>query len=93
MIFLLVNIAGTRESRHYQQYFDKHFVLHSIFAPWYIRNDDLHKHLKVKTVMEEAKLYVERYKRQLEDHPNQIAVQLTNCQYSRQLKRRDHLTS
>lgn len=46
-------------------------------TPWFIRNSEVHEHLSMPTVKEEIKSSSKKYKSRLEDHPNQLAVQLT----------------
>jgi hypothetical protein len=45
-------------------------------APWYIRNDNLHKALDVATVDSVNKQYVQRHEQRLHRHINVEAVQL-----------------
>lgn len=54
-------------------------------APWYIRNDDLHRDLKIKTVFEETKFFAQKHAIQLQLHTN---VDLNNIFYSQNLQRR-----
>ena len=42
-------------------------------APWYVRNDNLHKDLNVSTVAEEITNFCHRYQTRLENHPNLLA--------------------
>ena len=41
-------------------------------APWYIRNEDIRKELKIPTAKEEIGRYAEKYKERTATHPNQL---------------------
>ncbi|KAI5750924.1 hypothetical protein M8J77_002517 [Diaphorina citri] len=45
-------------------------------APWYIRNDDLHRDLGVESVKECMKRFASAHQKRLEDHPNPEATHL-----------------
>ena len=58
-------------------------------APWYIRNENIHKDLQIPFVKDEFKRAKEKYILKLEMHPNSLARQLSNrCTQSR-LRRAD----
>lgn len=57
-------------------------------APWFIRNSDIHRDLKMATVKEEIKMAAQRYKIRLQEHVNIEAQHLLNTQgLTRRLKR------
>lgn len=64
-------------------------VLRSICnAPWYARNDDIHRDLGVPTVVEEIKLHATKHKKRLATHSNvEVLPLLRTCQDQRRLKR------
>jgi tRNA U54 and U55 pseudouridine synthase Pus10 len=45
-------------------------------APWYIRNDNLHKDLTVETINSVIKKYAQRHEQRLHRHTNVEALQL-----------------
>jgi hypothetical protein len=45
-------------------------------APWYIRNDDLHKDLLVDFVSSEIKRFAQKHEERLHHHANIEAIQL-----------------
>ena len=47
-------------------------------APWYIRNDNLHKDLDVETVDSVIKKYAQSHEKRLQRHINVEALQLLN---------------
>lgn len=56
-------------------------------APWFIRNSEIHKYLHMPTVKEEIETFAGKYKTRLENHPNQLAVQLALPSSTNRLKR------
>ena len=64
-------------------------VLRSIVnAPWYVRNKDIHRDLKVPLVADEIRTMAARHHDRLQHHPNAEALQLLdNQQLVRRLKR------
>lgn len=61
-----------------------------INAPWYIRNDDIYRDLKMETVKDVIRIYSETYAQRLRSHPNPLATGLINdnLQQTRRLKRK-----
>lgn len=58
-------------------------------APWYVTNDRLHHDLNIKTVKEEIKERMIKYKTRITHHPNVLAKDLMNeIQMPRRLKRK-----
>lgn len=57
-------------------------------APWYVRNDDLHRDLGVETVTEEASRYARKHEERLRNHPNVEANKLLHHSTNRRLKRK-----
>lgn len=58
-------------------------------APWYMRNEDIHKELGVPTVKEYIREVAEKYEARVMDHVNEEAVKLMdNSEIVRRLKRR-----
>lgn len=45
-------------------------------APWFIRNDEVHSHLQVRTIAQELETVKNKYSRRLAEHPNALAVAL-----------------
>lgn len=58
-------------------------------APWYIRNENIHKDLEVPMVKEEFHKVRERYKLKLQHHPNPLAQLLIRTQVRKRLRRAD----
>lgn len=57
-------------------------------APWFVRNDDLHRDLNVPTVIAEIRRYALRHEDRLHRHPNTEAIIiLDNLYNARRLKR------
>lgn len=56
-------------------------------VPWFVTNNEIHENLKVKTVKEEIRNSAKAYKARLTSHPNELARQLTLCDYVKRLKR------
>lgn len=58
-------------------------------APWYVKNEHIHRDLKIPTVQEEIITNLKRYKTRLERHPNALASKLmTETTTFERLKRR-----
>ena len=64
-------------------------VLRSIVnAPWYVKNEDIHKDLKVPTVSEEIKRFAKKHEARLHKHVSVEVLQLLdNSEPVRRLKR------
>lgn len=64
-------------------------VLRSIVnAPWYCRNDDIHRDLKMNTVFEEIAKHANKHKQRLDQHVNpEIQIMLNNPIITRRLNR------
>jgi hypothetical protein len=45
-------------------------------APWYIRNNDLHRDLKVNVVSSENQKFAQKHEESLDHHENVEAIQL-----------------
>ena len=58
-------------------------------APWYIRNDNIHKDLNIPTVKAEFEKIRQRYTIKLQSHVNPLAQPLSNLATSTRLKRTD----
>lgn len=58
-------------------------------APWFIRNSNLHKDLKIPTVEEEVQQFCSKYTLKLRTHPNTLARNLLQRQYQKRLKSKD----
>lgn len=58
------------------QRFQNKVLRNIVNAPWYIRNKDLHKDLKIETVADEIKKMAQKHEMRLHDHPNIEAIQL-----------------
>ncbi|CAH2090702.1 unnamed protein product [Euphydryas editha] len=60
-------------------------------TPWFIKNNEIHQHLSIKTVKEEIQSSSTKYKSRLEHHPNQLAFQLTVSDCLNRLKKKNIL--
>jgi hypothetical protein len=47
-----------------------------VIAPWYIRNNDLHRDLQVDDVSSEIQRYAQKHEGRLHHHENVEAIQL-----------------
>ena len=56
-------------------------------APWYTRNENIRKDLKIPTVKEEIGRYVEKYKKRAATHPNQLAAEASKTLIERTKKK------
>ena len=56
--------------------------------PWYVRNEDVHKDLKIPTVKEEIGRYAKKYKERTATHPNQLAAEASKTLIKRRPKRK-----
>jgi len=57
-------------------------------APWYVRNTDLHRDLKMETVTAEIRRFLRKHEERLLHHDNVEAIQLLdNSELQRRLKR------
>jgi hypothetical protein len=61
-------------------------------APWYIRNNDLHRGLQVDVVTSEMQKFAQKHEERLHQHENVEAIQLLNntC-IARRLQRKNLL--
>ena len=57
-------------------------------APWYVRNEDIRKDLKIPTVKKEVGRYAKKNKVRTAKHPNQLAVEASKTLIKRRLKRK-----
>ena len=57
-------------------------------APWYVRNEDIRKDLKIPTIKEEIGRYAEKYKERTATHPNQLPVEASKTHIERRFKRK-----
>ncbi|CAH2106911.1 unnamed protein product [Euphydryas editha] len=57
-------------------------------APCFVKNSEVHEHLNMPTVKEEIVAHARRYRVRLENHPNQLAQQLTLSDCITRLRRR-----
>ena len=58
-------------------------------APWYIRNENIHRDLEVPLVRDEFRKLREKYILKLETHPNPLARSLAEVQSATRLRRAD----
>jgi hypothetical protein len=57
-------------------------------APWYYRNDHLHRDLKIATIRQEIQRFAERHERMPHNYANTEVLQLLdNTNLNRRLKR------
>lgn len=57
-------------------------------APWYVRNEQIRKDLKINSVEEEINRLCSRYESRLENHPSQSAKKLYSENLPRRLRRK-----
>ena len=62
-------------------------------APWYARNTEIHEHLEMPTILEEAQQYLQKYKKRLTNHPNVLSAPLLVLNSIKRLKRADIVLS
>jgi hypothetical protein len=68
----------SQSNRNIIQRFQNTVLRGIVDAPWYIRNDNLHKDLDVETVDSVIKKYVQSHEQRLQRHINVEALQLLN---------------
>jgi hypothetical protein len=59
-------------------------------APWYIRNNDLHRDLQVDVVSREIQKVEQKHERRLHRHENEAIQLLDNVGIVRRLQREKH---
>ncbi len=71
------------------QNFQNKVLRNIVNAPWYIRNSDIHRDLKVEDVATEIKKFARSHEKRLHNHVNVEAIQLldTTTDIPRRLKR------
>ena len=57
-------------------------------APWYVRNKDLRKDLKIPMIKEEIGRYAKRYEERTATHPSQLAAETCKIHMKNRLKRK-----
>jgi hypothetical protein len=67
-----------QSNRNIIQRFQNRVLRGIVDAPWYIRNDNLHKDLDVETVDSVIKKYAQSHEQRLQRHINVEALQLLN---------------
>ena len=68
----------SQSNRNIIQRFQSRVLPGIVDAPWYIRNDNLHKDLDVETVDSVIKKYTQSHEQRLQRHINLEALQLLN---------------
>jgi len=68
----------SQSNRNITQRFQNRVLRSIVDAPWYIRNDNLHKDLDVETVNSVIKKYAQSHEQRLQRHINVEALQLLN---------------
>ena len=68
----------SQSNRNIIQKFQNRVLRCIVDAPWYIRNDNLHKDLDVETVDSVIKKYAQSHEQGLQRHINVEALQLLN---------------
>jgi hypothetical protein len=58
------------------QRFQNKVLRNTVNAPWYIRNNDFHRDLKVEVVSSEIKRFARKHEERLHHHENATAIQL-----------------
>lgn len=69
------------------QVFQNKVLRDIVNAPWYARNKNIHRDLKIETVEAEIKNFAQKYEARLHDHVNIEAIQLLEPSQLRRLKR------
>ena len=70
------------------QRFQNKVLRNIVDAPWYARNADLHRDLKMETVMAEIRRFARKHEERLLHHEDVEAIQLLdNSELLRRLKR------
>ena len=60
-----------------------------VYAPWYVRNEDIWRDLAIPTVKQAISSYAERYKARIATNSNQLAAKTINTSnMERRLKRK-----
>ena len=58
-------------------------------APWYMRNENIHRDLNIPTIKEEIEIAAKKYLTKLRNHPNPLANTLAHATSQTRLRRRD----
>ena len=69
------------------QRFQNKVLRNIVNAPWYFRNDDIHRELNINNVNEEIRKFALSHEQRLQHHINSEAIQLLNSPDMRRLKR------
>lgn len=70
------------------QKFQNKVLRNIVNAPWYIRNSDIHRDLRISTVRDEIKKYAQAHRSRLISHTNaEIPKLLDTSSLTRRLKR------
>lgn len=86
-----IQLWGCAKQTHIEkiQRFQNKFLKNAVNAPWYVRNTDLHRDLKMSLVSEVVKHYAVAHAERLEKHTNPEARRLANLDdQCRRLKRK-----
>ena len=76
------------------QRFQNKVLRNMVSAPWYIRNNDLHRDLQVDVVSSEIQRFAQKHEERLHHHENVEAIQLLdNMDIVRRLERKKNLLS
>ena len=75
-----IKIFGCAKEVHLKsiQTFQNKVLRNIVNAPWFIRNSDLHRDLKISLVNEEIRTYARKHKARLSQHENAEALELLN---------------
>lgn len=79
-----IQIFGCASQAHLKliQTFQNKVLRNIVNAPWYVRNSDLHRDLKIPTVNEEIGKYARKHRERLSQHINAEASQLLTSQHN-----------
>jgi hypothetical protein len=70
------------------QRFQNRVLRNIVGAPWYVRNADLHRDLRIEMVMVEVRQFARKHEERLLHHDNNEAIQLLdNSEMTRRLRR------
>jgi hypothetical protein len=70
------------------QRFRNRVLRNIVGAPWYVRNTDLHRDLRIEMVTVEVRRFVRKHEKRLLHHDNVEAIQLLdNGELTRRLRR------
>ena len=61
-----------------------------VYAPWYVRNEDIWRDLAIPTVKQAISSYAERYMARIATNPNRLAAETINTSNMEKRLKRKH---